>query len=308
MTRFLIIISCVICTSVYSLFDIDTQKVYEMAYMKNERRNHTLLNDIRKLKQDDRKRILQNNINLYEELSEQLLKLSMDDPITRQDYILLREFSTVYPLESTKHDTFPTALACYFNDNWDDAEEILNLLLKQGKNQPGIFLLLGIMYSYQKKDDSGMLQQVLLKNPYGTLDFFDNVGIITATQIDKQKLLMMTSKLFDIIEKEREICNNEYIQTKLRHLMNLVLFFTIGVYEVKNVSEKELNGALQNAFSYIEKQQLFQLFDKILSNVTYKVKYELYHNSLFVTLEIENCSTPQLLKKVVFQKEKIVAY
>lgn len=308
MTRILTVILCISCISVYSLFDVEVQKIYEMAYMQNEKKNQTvLLNDMRKLNQDGKKRLLQSNITLYEKLSEQLLKLSVDNPITRQDYILLREFSAVYPLEDTKHDTFPTALACYFNDNWKEAEKILNLLLKQGNDQPGILLLLGTMYSYQSKDDSGMLQKVLLKNPYGTLDFFENVGIITATQMDKLNLFLMISKLFGLIEKEHEISNNEYIQTKLRHIANLVLFLTIGVHEERNVSEKELKGALQNAFSFIERQPLFQIFNKTLSNVTYKLKYELDHNSLFVTLEIENCSTPSLLKKVVFQKEKIIA-
>lgn len=66
MTRILTVILCISCISVYSLFDVEIHKTYELAYMQNEKRNRTvLLNDIQKLNSDGKKKLLQSNIASY---------------------------------------------------------------------------------------------------------------------------------------------------------------------------------------------------------------------------------------------------
>ena len=282
------------------------QDVYEKAYhIARKSESSILLEQLLKIPRDNSNHILINNFSVYKQLADKLLEFSIKAPLTSEDYALLREFARVYPISEKK--TFIEALTYYINNDWEKSEKILNSLQHNGEKRLGVFLLLGNMAAYSGQKDSWMFNKVLLENPFGTIDFLDFSGVIVPPQIEKQNSCRWAINLFGIIEENKELQQNKYIQMKLRYIANQVFQGVEKIYIRKNVSQAEVESVLQKIIFHIQKQKLFLAIDNVLLNVTYKLKYELKGTTLMAYLEIQKCDpSSEEFKKIILEKEQFI--
>lgn len=282
------------------------QDVYEKACRAaNDNENAALFKQLLKTPRENSKSLLINHLSIYKQLADKFLEFSIKAPLSREEYSLLWEFSHIYPIKGEK--TFTEALTYYLKNDWEKSEQILNHLMQNGEKRPGVLVLLGNMAIFHGQKDSWMFNQVIKDNPFGTIDFLDNLGVIVPLQKKKPDSRQWAINLFGIIEKHRELQQNEYLQMKLRNIAEAIFLWVEGSFSRENVSQAQLDIALQEIIFQIQKLKLFQAIDKVLSNVTYKLKYELRGSSLTTFLVTQRCeSTSKELKKIIPEKDSFI--
>mgnify|MGYP007055257293 CR=1 FL=1 len=285
----------------------ENQKIYEKAYrIAAKSENSALVKRLLRMSESDVDRVLIGNFPVYEQLADKFLKFSLNEPLTADDYVLLRKFARVYPISEGK--SFIEALTCYINFDWEKSKKILYLLQENGKQQPGILLLLGTMAAYHGEKDSWMFKKILLENPFGTIDFLDATGVIVPPKIEKQSSCRWAINFFDIVGENKELQQSEYIRMKLRYVANQIFQGIEKVYMEKNVSPAEVESVLQKWILHIQKQKLFTAISDSLCNVTYKLKYELKGTTLMAFLEIQRCeSSSEKSSQIIPVEEKFIA-
>lgn len=275
------------------------QAIYEkVSRTVNEDENTALLRQALTLPCEDSKSLLLKNLSIYKQLANKFLEFSVNDPLSRNEYSLIWNFARIYPITGEK--TFTEALTCYLKNDWEKSEQVLNYLMQNGEKRLGVLLLLGNIAAYHGRKDNWMFNQVLEENPFGAIDFLDIFGLFVLSQNQRQDSCRWVINLFSIIEKHQELLQNEYFQMKLRYIAEQIFLGIERWFCREHVSQAQLDAVLQQIISQIQQQEYFLAVDKVLVNVTYKLKYKFEGSRLIAYLAIQKCEpTSKELKKII---------